>query len=84
VTAPSWDEVFAVVCDQVTTVLQGVSPSQVRPDISMADLGANSLDRMDVVVASQDKLGIQVPASEFAAIENLGQLVNVLHVHCGQ
>lgn len=83
-TALSWEEVFSVVRSQVTTVLPGVRPGQVRPDISMTDLGANSLDRMDVVVASQDRLGIQVPAAEFAAIENVRQLVNVLHAHCGQ
>jgi len=78
----TWDDVFSVVRGQVAEVLPDVSVADVHPDQSMAALGANSLDRMDVVVASQDRLGIQVAAAEFADVENLRGLVDVLHAHC--
>lgn len=78
----TWDEVLVVVLGQLAKVVPDVRPDQVRPEQSMSDLGAGSIDRMDVVVASQDELGIQVPASEFADIANIRGLVDVLHAHC--
>lgn len=76
----TWDEVFSLVRGQAAAVLSG---ADIDPDASLADLGANSLDRMDIVVTSQDELGISVPAAAFAEVRNLRQLVDVLHAHCG-
>jgi polyketide biosynthesis acyl carrier protein len=78
------DEVLSVVLGQLGKVLPDVPGSQIDQAKSMADLGASSLDRMDVVVASQAELGIAVPASQFAAISDIGGLVDVLYAHCGQ
>lgn len=79
----TWDEVFSVVREQAVKVLPGVGAEEVTPDVSLSDVGANSLDRMDIVVASQDTLGITVPAAAFADVGNVRQLVDVLHGYCG-
>jgi polyketide biosynthesis acyl carrier protein len=79
----TWDEVFSVVREEAARTLPGVGTEEVTPDVSLADIGANSLDRMDIVVASQDTLGITVPAAAFAAVGNVRQLVDVLHGYCG-
>ncbi len=76
------DEVFAVVLRQVHDVLPDVGEAEIRPERSMRELGANSIDRMDVVAASMDELGIQVPVSEFAGVDNLSGLVDALHARC--
>jgi polyketide biosynthesis acyl carrier protein len=78
------DEVFSVVLGQLGKVLPDAQGGQVDQAKSMADLGASSLDRMDVVVASQAELGIAVPASQFADVSSIGGLVDVLYAHCGQ
>ncbi len=78
------NEVLSVVLGQLAKVLPDVRPGQVDPGRRMADLGASSLDRMDVVVASQGELGIQVPASEFADVADINGLVDVLCAHCGR
>ncbi|HEX4831679.1 MAG TPA: phosphopantetheine-binding protein [Trebonia sp.] len=79
----TWDEVLSVVQDETATVLPGVTARQVTPDVTLSELGANSLDRMDIVVGSQDVLGVSVPAAAFADVGNVRQLVDVLHGHCG-
>lgn len=76
------DEVFAVVLRQVREVLPDVGEAEIRPERSMRELGANSIDRMDVVAGSMDELGIQVPVSDFAGVENLSGLVDALHARC--
>jgi polyketide biosynthesis acyl carrier protein len=79
----TWDEVFSVVREQAVKALPGIGADEVTPDVSLSDIGANSLDRMDIVVASQDTLGITVPAAAFADVGNVRQLVDVLHGYCG-
>lgn len=79
----TWDETFSVVRNQAAAVLPGTRADQIDPDASLSDLGANSLDRMDIVTMSQDELGIDVPAAAFADVRNLRQLVDVLHAHRG-
>lgn len=79
----TWDEVLQLVRDRAAAVLPETDPDRIHPDVSLADLGVSSLDRMDIVVASQDELGISVPAAAFAEVGNLRQLVDVLHAHCG-
>jgi polyketide biosynthesis acyl carrier protein len=78
------DEVLSVVLGQLGKVLPDVRLDRVDPSQRMSDLGASSLDRMDVVVASQGELGIQVPASQFADVADIAGLVEVLHAHCGR
>jgi polyketide biosynthesis acyl carrier protein len=47
----------------------------------MRDLGANSIDRMDVVIAAQDELGIKVPNTELTRANDLRSLVAVFREH---
>lgn len=72
------DQIFEIVRRHVIDVLPGVDPDAVRPERAMRDLGANSLDRMDVVIGVQDELGIRVPTSALAGVNDLRSLVGVL------
>lgn len=71
------DEIFAVILRNVVEVLPELADREVTPKDSMRELGANSIDRMDVVIAAQDELGIKVPASAFADAPDLGSLAAV-------
>lgn len=75
------DELFAIVRRHIVDVLPGVDPAAIRPDRAMRDLGANSLDRMDVVIGVQDELGIRVPTAALAGVSDLRSLVGVLREH---
>lgn len=79
----TWDEMLLLVRGRAAAVLPDTDIDRIDPDASLADLGVSSLDRMDIVVTSQDELGISVPAAAFAEVRNLRQLVDVLHAHCG-
>lgn len=56
--------------------LEGV---EIDPTKSMRDLGANSLDIVEVVSASMRELKVKVPRSELNKLENINQLVDLLH-----
>jgi polyketide biosynthesis acyl carrier protein len=72
------DEVFAMVKRATLEVLPDLAPDAVQIDRSLKDLGANSLDRADIVTQAMAELGIRVSATRLASAQNLRQLVDIL------
>ncbi|MEU3048246.1 MULTISPECIES: phosphopantetheine-binding protein [unclassified Streptomyces] len=75
------DEIFAVVRRNLIDVIPELTEAQITLDHSMRELGANSIDRMDVVIATQDDLGVRVPAEQLTRANDLRSLVAVLSEH---
>lgn len=75
------NEIFDLLRQHVVAVLPEVDPRQLRPDQSLRDLGANSIDRMDIVIGVQDELGITVPSTALAGVHNLASLVAALKAY---
>jgi polyketide biosynthesis acyl carrier protein len=73
------EEIFTVVRAHLLQVLPGLAEAAVRGDFSMHDLGADSLDRMDVISATTDELHIEVPTDRLADAHNIDSLVDVLY-----
>ena len=75
----SKEDVFAVVKNNIMSILSNLDPDAVKPEVSMKELGANSIDRMDVVIQSMEDLSLKIPLVEFAKVGNIGGLVDLLH-----
>ncbi|MFI1285107.1 phosphopantetheine-binding protein [Streptomyces sp. NPDC020858] len=75
------DEIFAVVRRNLIEVVPDLTESQITLDHTMRELGANSIDRMDVVITTQDDLGVRVPAEQLTRANDLRSLVAVLSEH---
>lgn len=58
---------------------EGLSDADIDPSKSMADLGANSLDIVEVVSTAMRQLKVKVPRSELRNLENIDQLVDLLY-----
>ncbi|MET8896984.1 phosphopantetheine-binding protein [Streptomyces albogriseolus] len=71
------EEIFAVLRAQIVDVLPEAADVEITLDHSMRDLGANSIDRMDVVIAAQEELGVKVPNGELTGAGDLRSLVAV-------
>jgi polyketide biosynthesis acyl carrier protein len=72
-------DVFQTVKKVTLEVLPFLPPEEVSIEKNLKDLGANSIDRMEVVTRSMESLGIKVPLMEFGKVKNLEGLVDVLH-----
>ncbi|MED5464680.1 MAG: phosphopantetheine-binding protein [Myxococcota bacterium] len=75
----SADEVFSVVKENILGLLEDLSESDITLESSLKELGANSLDRADIVTGSMEDLGLSFPMRELAGIGNVGELVTFLH-----
>ncbi|HEU5333222.1 MAG TPA: phosphopantetheine-binding protein [Actinocrinis sp.] len=74
-------DVFEVVRRNTLEVLPEVRADLVRIDGTLTDLGANSIDRADIVTMSMEALGITVPIREFQAVRDIQSLVDLLRRH---
>lgn len=72
------EQVYQVVNKVIMEVLPDLDQDAVRIEKSLKELGANSIDRMEVVTRSMEELGIVVPLMSFAQVSNIQGLVDVL------
>jgi acyl carrier protein len=73
------EHVLEVVMRNLVDTIEELEGVEIDPAKSMRDLGANSLDIVEVVSASMRELKVKVPRSELNKLENINQLVDLLH-----
>jgi polyketide biosynthesis acyl carrier protein len=73
--------IFDVIKTNIQSVLFDVDPQSITIDKSLTELGANSVDRVEVLMNSMEQLQLKIPRVELHGIENLRGLVEVFHRH---
>jgi acyl carrier protein len=73
------EDVLEVVMRHLVDTIEELEGVEIDPAKSMKDLGANSLDIVEVVSASMRELKVKVPRSELNKLENINQLADLLH-----
>jgi acyl carrier protein len=73
------EQIFEVVKNHIVDTLEDVDEAKIDPTKSMKELGANSLDIVEIVSCSMRELKVKVPRSELAKLQNIQELVDLLH-----
>jgi acyl carrier protein len=73
------EHVLEVVKRHLVDTIEELEGVEIDPVKSMKDLGANSLDIVEVVSCSMRELKVKVPRSELNKLTNIQELVDVLH-----
>lgn len=74
-------EIFQVIKSNVIKVLPDIGPENVTIDISLKDLGANSVDRVEIVQYCMEELHLKIPRVEFGKARDLSDLLEILSDH---
>lgn len=74
------NELFELVKRHIIDVVPTVEPEQVVLSAVLANLGANSVDRADIISDALDELDLPVPFTEFFGLHTVGEIVERLHV----
>jgi acyl carrier protein len=70
----NFDEVKNIICEQL-----GVEESAVTPEARFIDdLGADSLDTVELIMAFEDKFDIEIPDEEAEKLTNVQSAVDYL------
>lgn len=74
-------EIFGVIKRNIVSILPDLEGHAFDPSESLAQLGANSVDRVEVVTYSMEELGLSIPRHELQGIQNLQGLIDVFARH---
>lgn len=70
------------VADKITEIIVeqlGVKPEEVTPEASFIDdLGADSLDTVELVMALEEEFGIEIPDEEAEKIQTVGDAIKYI------
>ena len=69
------DEILAVVSKVIKDTLPEVDENDITPDKSLVDLGANSIDRSEIILQSMMDVGVKVSLVEVGSIKKIDDLV---------
>jgi polyketide biosynthesis acyl carrier protein len=77
VTAAERTEVRRMVVETVRSILPG-APADLDDSASFRDLGADSIDRVEIMTEVRDRLAAERPLSAFAELTTVGAVVDYL------
>ena len=73
------DKVRDIIVDQL-----GVNADQVTNEAKfIEDLGADSLDTVELVMALEEEFGHEIPDEEAEKLQSVGDVVKYIEEHCG-
>ena len=72
------EQIFETVKNVITEVLPQVDKENISIENQLKELGANSIDRMEIVTMSMQALDVKIPLMSFAGVNNIEGLVDVL------
>jgi polyketide biosynthesis acyl carrier protein len=75
-------EIFDIVVRHARDVIPTLADQRIGPDDSLKALGANSLDRSEIVMMTLESLALTMPLAATVGAKNIGELVNLLHDNC--
>ena len=73
----SFDETFAKVADIVAEKL-GIEKSRVTRESTLADLGADSLDLVEIVMKFEEQFGIEINDEDAEKMTTVSQVVDYI------
>lgn len=76
------DDLFQVVKKNALAVLPGIQSEQITMDCQLKDLGANSIDRVEIVTLTLEDTQLEISLVEFGGVSNIRELVDVLYRKC--
>ncbi len=77
-TTQARDRIWTVVYEVLGTILPGVPRDEISADKHLKDLGADSVDRVEIIMLLVDRLRLDEPMSSFSELPDLRALVDFL------
>ena len=72
------EEVTACVKRSIAEIMD-ISMNEIQTSDSLKDIGANSIDRMDIIVMAMEEAGLKIPMMEFAKLKNIDGIIDVIY-----
>lgn len=77
-------EIFEVIKGNIKEILENVKDEDITEEQTLKNLGADSLEIVEIVSRSMKQLKIKVSRTELAQLKNLGELVSLFEKYKDQ
>lgn len=71
------DQIFTLIKQNTLELLPELANRPIQMTDSLRDLGANSIDRAEILIKTMANLNLKVPLIDFARAKNIEELVNI-------
>ncbi|MFO5491972.1 MAG: acyl carrier protein [Cuspidothrix sp.] len=73
------DRIFNIIVQNTCVVIPELEGHSFVETDRLADLGANSMDRAEIVMMTLESLSLKIPLIELVSAKNIGKLADLLH-----
>lgn len=71
--------ILTIIVAQIRTVVPDLAEHPIGREDAMADLGLDSIERSEIVLATLEELGLDIPMVQLHGPRNIGELADLLH-----
>jgi acyl carrier protein len=71
--------ILSVLVKHLKLAVPDLANANIDPKASMTEIGANSLDVVDVVSSTMRELKVKIPRDQLSNLKSVGELVDALH-----
>jgi polyketide biosynthesis acyl carrier protein len=75
----SQQQIFDVITRHAREVLPRLATHDFQAADSLRELGANSVDRSEIIMMTLESLSLRIPLIEMARAQNIGELAGIIH-----
>jgi len=73
------DDIFNIIIEHSCEVIPDLSTHAFQRDDQLSELGANSMDRADIIIMTLESLSLRIPLLAVAKAKNIGELTDLLY-----
>ncbi len=73
------EEIFEIITRHTREVIPELETHCFQSHDALKDLGANSIDRSEIVIMTLESLSLEIPLIEVAGAGNIGELAGILY-----
>jgi polyketide biosynthesis acyl carrier protein len=72
-------DIFQILAGHTREIVPGLENHPFQFTDSLRALGANSIDRSEIIMMTLESLSLSIPLIDLAKAENMGELASIMH-----
>lgn len=70
-------QIFSLMKIIIVETLPQLKNHPIKPSDSLKDLGANSIDRAEIIIRTMSELNLKIPLVELAPAKNINDIISI-------
>lgn len=72
------EAIYELLTGAIVEIIPEIEVDEIQPEISLKDIGANSVDRMDIIVRTMELTQVNIPLVKFGGMKTIKDIVNLI------